>query len=92
MVTTKLGNLRGVRQFSSLFHSFYAFKGIPYAKPPLNELRFRNPEPITETWEGIKDATSHGSTCPFMRLGNEDCLYLNVYTQKLNEKLPVMFW
>lgn len=88
---TNVGSLRGVREFSNLFNSFYAFKGIPYAKPPTGNLRYRNPEPFP-AWEGIRDARSHGNVCPFMSFGDEDCLFLNVYTQNLNKKFPVMFW
>nr|QID41587.1 carboxylesterase CXE19 [Ostrinia furnacalis] len=79
---------------------YYAFKGIPYAKPPLGPLRFKAPEP-PEAWSGIRDASQHGPVCPQYneRLdrideGSEDCLYLNVYSKNLTppRPLPVMVW
>lgn len=95
VITTKSGQVRGRLEFSSLLRSFYAFKGIPYAEPPIGDLRFRNPVPHPG-WEGIRDATAHGSSCPCsiigMRSDEEDCLFLNVYAKQLNKTLPVMFW
>ncbi|XP_026486963.2 juvenile hormone esterase-like [Vanessa tameamea] len=78
---------------------FFTFKSIPYAKPPLGELRFAPPEQ-PEPWEGIRDATTNCNICAqFDRetlqvVGDEDCLYLNVYTPSLpnsdSQPLPVM--
>lgn len=79
---------------------YVAFKGIPYAKPPLGKLRFKAPEP-PETWDGIRNANEHGPICPqynerMNRIedGSEDCLYLNVYSKNLKPTtpLPVMVW
>ncbi|XP_075974900.1 para-nitrobenzyl esterase-like isoform X1 [Anticarsia gemmatalis] len=98
LVKTEYGELRGAA--CSGIENYIAFKGIPYAKPPLGELRFKAPEP-PEPWEGVKDATQHGPVCPqfnermnCMEDGSEDCLYLNVYTKTLtpNKPLPVMVW
>lgn len=89
--------MQGTREFSGFFHSFYAFKGIPYAAPPVGDLRFRNPQPHA-SWSGLRDASNHGSHCPndgIMGIGaggHEDCLFLNVYSTNLNGDLPVMFW
>lgn len=65
-----------------------AFEGIPYAKPPLGELRFRAPLP-PEPWEGVFDCLYYKSK-PLQRdfvrritLGSEDCLYLNVFAKKV---------
>ncbi|XP_074040164.1 juvenile hormone esterase [Leptinotarsa decemlineata] len=81
---------------------FFSFLGIPYAKPPVGDLRFKAPQPI-ESWQGIKDATSIGN-CSRQRdimvspdvEGSEDCLNLNVFTKTLPEQdstlKPVMVW
>ncbi|MBY3296264.1 carboxylesterase family protein, partial [Rhizobium laguerreae] len=72
-----------------------SFKGIPYAAPPVGDLRWRNPRPM-ETWSGIKDARNFGPSC--MQTGDlpksEDCLTLNVWTpaKRSRTPLPVMVW
>ncbi|XP_060878026.1 esterase FE4-like [Metopolophium dirhodum] len=74
--------------------SYYSYTGIPYAKPPIGELRFKAPVPV-EPWNGILDATKESNICIQQGStdGEEDCLYLNVYSPKTNKKsLPVMFW
>jgi|TARA_B110000914_G_scaffold186595_1_gene170649 para-nitrobenzyl esterase len=81
--------------------------GIPYAKPPLNDLRWRSPKAL-DPWDGIYKATEFSEACtqigstfgdPLSVVGSvhgsEDCLYLNIFAPKniaINEKLPVMFW
>ena len=78
------------------------YSGIPFAAPPVGTNRFREPQPPTP-WSGVRDATTMGNICPQAKigstlvLGNEDCLYLNVYVPSnhsvdANETLPVMFW
>src|SRR5699024_1225860 len=84
------------------------FLGIPYAKPPVGELRFLPPVE-SDPWEGIYQATAFKSSpmqvpgpdegTQFPPAGkmtemSEDCLYLNVYAPEnaQNEKLPVMLW
>lgn len=79
----------------------YAFLGIPYAAPPVGELRFAAPAPV-EAWEGARDATQFGKRCAQLESTtlqnagseNEDCLYLNVWTPDLSpeKKKPVMVW
>nr|XP_016942030.1 venom carboxylesterase-6 [Drosophila suzukii] len=79
-----------------------AFMGVPYAEPPLGDLRFRAPV-AKGFWEGerlaIKDAPICLQRDPFRRdmiiEGSEDCLYINVYTPerpRINGSLPVMVW
>lgn len=76
------------------------FLGIPYAKPPVGELRFKAPEEA-ERWEGEKECFCYGPA-PIQTFQpgmppfevSEDCLTLNVFTpaKSADEKLPVMFW
>ncbi len=68
--------------------TYYSFEGVPYARQPVGELRFRRPLPA-EPWEGTLDATDR-ILCPQTQailemavLGREDCLVLNVYTPEL---------
>lgn len=78
-----------------------AFKGIPYAAPPVGDLRWRAPQP-TLAWQGARDASQFGHRClsaltPDPEPGpprSEDCLTLNVWTAALHagEKRPVMVW
>lgn len=73
------------------------FKGIPFAAPPLGELRWKAPQPA-EKWDGVKQTTQY-APAPFQG-GNppsgksEDCLYLNIWTpaKSANEKVPVLVW
>jgi para-nitrobenzyl esterase len=75
------------------------FKGIPYAAPPVGDLRWRAPKPAAH-WEGTRQADQFGPVC--MQGGDqkmsEDCLYLNVWTaakaagSKTSDKRPVMVW
>jgi para-nitrobenzyl esterase len=80
----------------------YIFRGIPYAAPPLRELRWKPPQPAAP-WVGIRECTvfskqaPHGPQMtkdPIPQEMSEDCLYLNILTpaKKPGEKLPVMVW
>lgn len=40
------------------------FLGMPYAAPPLGPLRFRHPQPLTESWDGVRNASTYGPQCP----------------------------
>jgi len=93
------GLLEGTREESGIF----AFKGIPYAMPPVGELRWKPPQPV-KSWQGIMKAKKFGpmamqlpiySDMRFRSDGmNEDCLYLNVWTPGIqdDELYPVMVY
>jgi para-nitrobenzyl esterase len=99
IVTTKSGQVRGVVRTSGGAE----FLGIPYAAPPVGELRWHEPQP-PNAWKGVRDASSFGAPCAQAVLGDwnrhdsetssEDCLFLNVITPELKpaKPLPVMFW
>jgi para-nitrobenzyl esterase len=83
--------------------NLYIFKGIPYAEPPIENLRFSPPLP-KKPWNGVLDTTKFGP-CPFqgytaleevtgkLQPESEDCLTLNIWSPSLdNKKRPVMFW
>ncbi|WP_167619182.1 carboxylesterase/lipase family protein [Maribellus sediminis] len=73
------------------------FKGVPFAAPPVGDLRWKAPQPA-EKWEGLKETKEFGPSP--MQGGNppagksEDCLYLNIWTPAMSaeEKLPVLVW
>ncbi|XP_025830931.1 venom carboxylesterase-6-like [Agrilus planipennis] len=100
-VTVKQGEIEGKLWKSKQGRTFSAFLSIPYAEAPVGDLRFRPPVPV-KSWSGIKDATKDHDVCPQRNIytrsdlieGNEDCLYLNVYTPKITNKteelVPVM--
>src|SRR6202795_4831500 len=79
------------------------FKGVPFAAPPVGELRWKEPQPVA-SWKGVRKATEFGARCMQARIfedmvfrdsgPSEDCLYLNVWTPKTkaDAKLPVMVW
>lgn len=104
VVNTKNGALRGryLGYKTGIPGGYYSFQGIKYGKAPTGSRRFKAPLPET-SWKGIKPAMREGASCPHRNMilenfkGNEDCLFLNVYTPKLpdsdgNPKLPVLFW
>jgi para-nitrobenzyl esterase len=78
------------------------WRGIPYAAPPVGELRFRSPRPAVP-WTGVLDATDFGPVAPQDRKGqfagpptgvpmSEDCLTLNVIVPPVAPDMPVMVW
>uniref|UniRef100_U5EVS7 Carboxylic ester hydrolase n=1 Tax=Corethrella appendiculata TaxID=1370023 RepID=U5EVS7_9DIPT len=100
-LSSGLGCIRGKIMPGYQIQSFEGFLGIPFAKPPVNELRFQNPVP-NEPWNGVLDATAEKLFCVQLNvlvpnaavMGDEDCLYLYVYRPKSHNfnkrKLPVM--
>lgn len=96
-IRTEAGLVRGAPRD---MNDVLAFKGIPYAAPPVGKLRWHAPQPPSP-WSGVRDAAAHGARClsalekdrePGPR--SEDCLYLNVWTSAKStaEKRPVMVW
>lgn len=97
IVQVETGTLKGATEFN-----MSVFKNIPYAAPPVGDLRWRPPQPAM-SWTGTRDASKFGDSCPQMYVknlstglglpGNEDCLKLNVFApQKPGKDLPVMVW
>ncbi|XP_029904358.1 uncharacterized protein LOC115357119 [Myripristis murdjan] len=95
-VSTDCGDYRGTHK-----NGAYSFKGMPYAAPPVGDLRWAPPaNPVCGS--GLRDATRFRSMCPQVRplsntgkvMGREDCLFVNVWTPTLKSeaKLPVMVW
>ena len=83
-------------------HNMQVFKGIPYAAPPVGDLRWRPPQPA-KPWVGTRDASQFGPSCPQPYVknlstglnlpGDENCLHLNVFAPlKSSQNLPVMVW
>jgi para-nitrobenzyl esterase len=99
-VTVDTGTLEGISDSST---GVMVFRGIPYAAPPVGDLRWRPPQPAKK-WNGIRDASKLGHNCvqhrpyndidPFAAGVSEDCLFLNVYTNTLDRRAsrPVLVW
>jgi para-nitrobenzyl esterase len=97
-VSTQTGKIKGVAA-----DGLIAFKGIPYAAPPVGDFRWRPPQPAKK-WTGVRSAADYAHDCmqlPFPSdaapLGTppaEDCLYLNVWTPspRAAAPMPVMVW
>lgn len=89
---TQSGTLQGALASNAL-----AFRGVPYAAPPVGNLRWKPPQPAI-SWTGTRDASAFGNVCPQLDnnnlpFGDEDCLVLNIYvpTQPAHgQTLPVM--
>ena len=97
VVATQWGEVRG-ETVTEIGLSARIFRGIPYAAPPVGDLRWKAPQPGA-AWEGVRDAIEWPNRCPqgqsSMGTGNsisEDCLYLNVVTaaETSDDQRPVM--
>jgi para-nitrobenzyl esterase len=102
VVRVESGELQGV-----VDDGVASFKGIPFAAPPVGELRWRPPQPAAN-WTGVRQAADFGADCmqgrfgpppppgaPPARVPSEDCLFLNVWrpaSATPTAKLPVMVW
>ncbi|EFN75416.1 Esterase E4 [Harpegnathos saltator] len=107
IVRVEQGSLLGINKITSDNVGYTAFQGIPYATPPIGELRFRDPEP-PQPWNDILNAAeesynkciqlqqTHSSNLCKTACGREDCLYLNIYvphnSKRKIERRPVMVW
>ncbi|XP_031619759.1 esterase B1-like [Contarinia nasturtii] len=101
-IETESGFIRGKENYT-LFDSklYYSFRGIPFAKPPINDLRFKAPVK-NDPWLGVLDAFNFKDECLQKSLhnifGSENCLYLNVFVPlncaQINSsaKLPVLIY
>ena len=100
-VTTTLGQIAGTTDDGCI-----VFRGVPFAQPPVGDLRWRPPEPL-DAWNGVRDATAFSASAMQRALAgdvgdligipaqtqSEDCLYLNVWTPACDDrKRPVMVW
>ncbi len=99
IVHTSAGDLQGARE-----NGVAAFRGVPYAAPPVGELRFATPQPLMH-WQGVRNAIHDGPIAPqarsrlahvmgdFERAQSEDCLTLNVWTRSADAGArPVLVW
>ncbi len=96
VVVTDLGAVRGVRRNGAI-----EFRGIPFAAPPVGDLRFAPPRPASP-WADVRDASAFGASCPQTRRFDltersttEDCLFVNVSVPaevRAGERLPVLAW
>ncbi len=98
IVQTSFGKIKGYTE-----NGVQIFKGIPYAEPPVGDLRFSPPQ-AKKPWDGVLETTEFGP-CAFqgysflevlgdkLQPESEDCLTLNIWTPAIdNKKRPVMFW
>ena len=72
------------------------FFGVPFAAPPVGDLRWRAPQAVLP-WQGVKATTAFSPACRqtvtwITNPQSEDCLYLNIWAPKKAEKLPVIVW
>jgi para-nitrobenzyl esterase len=99
VVETTSGKIEGIFR-----RGLYAFRGVPYAAPPVGRLRWLPPEP-PKPWSGVRSALRLATIAPQNPMGSqfldspeaepqdEDCLYLNVWTPGLDDgRRPVMVW
>jgi len=91
-ITIESGLLQGTVE-----NGLFVYRGIPFAAPPLGDLRWRAPQPVAK-WKGILQATKFApgpvQGMKFAFGNSEDCLYLNIWTpaKSASERIPVLVW
>ncbi|KAK6035188.1 Carboxylesterase [Cooperia oncophora] len=101
VVEISTGTLAGYQSISTSGKLVNIFKRIPYAAPPVGELRFQKPQPPLK-WKGVWDATEYGPACMSnssttkspQKWVDEDCLHVNIFasTDCLEKACPVVFY
>ncbi|KAB7501067.1 Venom carboxylesterase-6, partial [Armadillidium nasatum] len=108
LVRVKQGLIRGIQEESLNGRTFYSYMSIPYAEPPVENLRFKDPIP-SKPWDSVLEGRKMPVGClqitsstlltlannSLSIIGAEDCLYLNIFTPAPNDperKLPVMVY
>ena len=104
VITLASGQISGAP--SSRGEEVWVYRGIPFAAPPVGDLRWRPPQPV-DPWDGVSDATLAAPACiqniapvgadsfydPGVDRTSEDCLYLNVWSAVApDDRAPVMVW
>ena len=94
MASTPSGSVRGVLRGGGC-----TYLGIPYAAPPVGDLRWKPPQPKTPWAPAVLSATSPPPTCSLINppttgqpSGNEDCLMLNIWAPSRPARAPVIVW
>lgn len=94
LANTASGQVRGLLRGAAC-----AYLGIPYAAPPVGELRWRPPQPRVPWAPAVLSATSPPPTCPLINppttgqpSGSEDCLMLNIWAPLRPARVPVIVW
>ncbi|XP_066469162.1 cholinesterase-like [Tiliqua scincoides] len=106
VVVTSSGPIKG-KKVTTDSGTVTAYLGIPYAEPPLGELRFQKSRPH-QPWNDVLEVTSFGNSCPQRKVSNniipdggawavntplsEDCLFLNLWVPQQSEPAPVLVW
>ncbi|CAL1527528.1 unnamed protein product [Lymnaea stagnalis] len=94
-VVSPVGKLRGLKVAAANGEPYWSFRGIPYAAPPVGDLRFAKPVPYPNP-DQVIDGTQQGAACiqdpRFLspnEIMSEDCLFLNIFAKEINQKSPV---